>query len=236
MSGGRHRSRAQLLTSYQSNPASASTASASSYMSACRSSSGWATSPRRICLREFRAGLHDQAVRRQVVRLLGDGGVERAPPVVEALPRGAVDQVEAHLQSRVAGPAHHQRDPLRVVGALQGGEHVRHGRLHAEGHPGESGGLQREQVVRVDRVRVGLGGHLGAGHEPPGVHDAVEHVGEVAHRQQGRGAAAEEDGGHRPRRDRRALEHGAGLTDLRGWPGWRSRCVSPRAVLEPCRC
>ena len=67
---------------------------------------------------------------------------------------------------------------------------------------------------RVDRIGVGLGGHLGAGHEAPGVHDAVEHVGQVAHRQQGRGAAAEEHGGHRPRRDRRALEHGAGLTEF----------------------
>ena len=80
-----------------------------------------------------------------------------------------VDEVEAHLESGILRPLHDERNPLGVVRALERCEDVRYSGLHAEGDPGESGSLERSQVVRVDGVGVRLGRDLGIRSKPPGV-------------------------------------------------------------------
>src|SRR5674476_1079980 len=67
------------------------------------------------------------------------------PPVVERLPRCAVDQVEGRVEPGVARPPQHLGHPGRVVGPLEGGQHVRHRRLHAERDPGEPAARERHQ-------------------------------------------------------------------------------------------
>ena len=90
-----------------------------------------------------------------------------------------------------------------VVGALEGREHVRHRRLHAEQTRVKPPSASRCSALGRHRVGVGLGGDLGAGRQPEPVADAVEHPHEVVGRQQRRGAAADE---HRLDRGPRVAE------------------------------
>ena len=155
-----------------------------------------------------------------MVGCVADRGLEAGAPVVLGLAWRAVDQVEADaLEAGGPGPADDLRHPVGVVGAVEGGEHVRHRRLHAERHPGEAGRAQRRQGGLVDAVRVGLGRDLGAGQDPELVADGGQQLREVAGRQQGRRTAAEE---HRGRGDVGVAEHPAGephLCDGRGGVG-----------------
>ena len=105
-------SRAQLLTSYQSNPAAVSVARPAR---TCRPGG---RRPVRHLARgdlagELGAGLDDERVGAEVVGLLGDREVERRLPVGERLPRRAVDEVEADLEAGGARPRDDQREPLR---------------------------------------------------------------------------------------------------------------------------
>ena len=89
--------------------------------------------------------LDDQGVGGDVVGLEGDGGVEAAPPVVQRLPRRAVDEVEADVESRAPGPADGAGDVGRVVGPVEGPQHVGHRALHPEADPGEAAVRQRDE-------------------------------------------------------------------------------------------
>ncbi len=122
-----------------------------------------------------------------------------ALPVGERLPRRAVDEVEADLRGRRRAPTRTTSGTRAgIVRALEGGEHVRHGRLHAEADAREAGRGERRQVGGVDRVRVRLGRDLGAGGDAPGASGCRASIAaRSADRQQGRRAAAEE---HRRRR------------------------------------
>ena len=87
-------------------------------------------------------------------------------------------------------------DVGRVVRALEGGEHRRHRGLHPDADPGEASVGEDAQRLRRDRVGVGLGGDLGVGSEAEPLADAGQHAHQVVRRQQGRRAAADEDGRH----------------------------------------
>ena len=62
------------------------------------------------------AVLHDQRVRGNMVRLVGDCGANTALPLVQALPRRTVNQVHGHLQADLFSPG----DDLRHVGGRVG--------------------------------------------------------------------------------------------------------------------
>ena len=164
---------------------------------------------------ELGAVLHDERVGRQVIRMLRDRVLERGAPVIDGLAGCSVNQVEADLKARLPRPLHDQRNPLGIVGALQGRQHVRHCGLHAEGHPGEARGRERTQVVVIHRVGVRLGGHLSTRPESPGIGDGGEHRREIGHRQHGGRATSEEHRGHLPPRQPGPLEHLAGLAYFR---------------------
>ena len=167
-------------------------------MSARSSSSGAGSSPRRDPAGEGGAGLDDEGVRRDVVGVAGQRRLEREAPVVERLPRRAVDEVEADLfEAGLAGPLDDRGDPQRVVGAVEGGEHVVDGRLHAEAHPGEAGLAQRLEVPQGHAVGVGLGGDLDPRGEPELRGNGGQDRRQVARPEQRRRTAAEEDGLHR---------------------------------------
>ena len=103
------------------------------------SSSGAATSPRRTGRASAVPSSTISAYADTWSGLQASAASRLVSQSAERLPRRAVDQVEADLvEARGPRPGHRLRHPLRVVGAVQRGQHVRHGRLHAERHPGEA--------------------------------------------------------------------------------------------------
>jgi hypothetical protein len=81
--------------------------------------------------------------------------------------------------------------------------------LHADRHAGEAALAQDRERPRVDGLRVGLRGHLGAVLEPEALPDPGQDRDEVLRRQQRRGPAAEEHGGDGP-----LAQRGPGLVEL----------------------
>ena len=75
--------------------------------------------------RELRAVLDDQRVRRHVVGLERDRGLQRCAPVLERLPRRAVDQVDADVEPRPSGGRDGRGDIGRLVRAIEHRENVR---------------------------------------------------------------------------------------------------------------
>ena len=63
----------------------------------------------------------------------GEGQRRRTSPSHPWTPRRAVDEIEAHGEPRGSGGGHRSLDIRRVVGAVEGGEDVRHSGLHTEG-------------------------------------------------------------------------------------------------------
>ena len=121
--------------------------------------------------------------------------LERGAPVGEALPRRAVDEVEADLvEPGLTRPGHRLGHPSGVVGALEDVEHVRHGGLHAEGDPGEAEPPEALEVGRRDGVGVGLRRHLGVCLQTELRLDRGEHAAQVVRAEQRGGAATDEDG------------------------------------------
>ena len=149
---------------------------------------------------ELGAFLDDQGIGRDVVRLVAERFLQGDFPVRHGLPGRAVDQVHADVQAGVACPLHCLRNPGRGVRAVQHGQHVGHGRLHAEGDPREAGVGEQLQGLRRHRVGIGLGGDFGTGLQSPLVDGGPQDHGQILGREQRGSAAAEEDGAHRPLR------------------------------------
>ena len=101
---------------------------------------------------------------------------ERAPPIVDALTRRAVDEVDVHV---VEPGAARERDRAfdvgRVVRAAERAQHVRRERLHTEREPVDAGRAVRVELLGVDAVGVALDRHLGVG----GPVDRGEHAREA---------------------------------------------------------
>jgi hypothetical protein len=97
------------------------------------------------------------------------------------------------------------------VGPVEGGQHARHGRLHAEGDPVVAGFPQPLEVGAVDGVGVGLGGDLGVRRQAEIGVDRGEQPAEVLGREERRRTPAEEDGADR---DVDLTEDGASQPDL----------------------
>ncbi len=149
---------------------------------------------------ELGALLDDQRVRGDVVGSRADRGVEAGPPVVVGLAGGAVDQVEVDVVEARRARLGDAR--LRAAGGVRAVEDLQDvplGALHPEGDPVEAAFAQGFEVGRADRLGVGLGGDLGVVREPELVPDRGQHPHEVGGGQQGRGAAADEDGADRAR-------------------------------------
>ena len=164
-------------------------------MSARSSSSGAGSSPRVILRARAVPGSTMREYAETWSGCAGQRGLERERPVVEGLPRRAVDEVEADLlEAGLARPVDDGGDAQGVVGAVEGGEHAVDRRLHAEAEPGEAGLAQRLEVREGDAVGVGLGGHLDAGGEAELRGDRGQDRREVTRPEQRRRTAAEEDG------------------------------------------
>ena len=124
--------------------------------------------------------------------------IEAGPPVVQALPRRAVDQVEAQLvEPRPPSPPDDIGESFRVVRPVENPQHVGHGRLHPERDPVDPALAQGRQRARIHAVRVGLGRDLRVRPQPELVTHRLHDPHQVGRRQQGRGSAAEEHRGHR---------------------------------------
>ena len=149
----------------------------------------------------FRGGFHGQCVGGDVVYAKIDGGRDRGAPIVKALPRSAVNQIHAGAQPSLVRRIDAYGHVGRRMRAVEGFEHVRHGRLHAEGNTGEAAGCELIDVILVDRVRVGFGGDFGVGRDAPDLADGIEHGDQIAGGENCGGAAAEEHGGDRWLRD-----------------------------------
>ncbi len=73
------------------------------------------------------ARLDDEGVGAQVVRLERERGLETSVPLVERLPRRAVDEVQADLgETGLSGPRHNLWEAVRVMGAVEHLKHCRH--------------------------------------------------------------------------------------------------------------
>ena len=149
----------------------------------------------------FRGGFHGQCVGGDVVYAKIDGGRDRGAPIVQALPRCTVNQIHAGAQAGLIGGINACGHVGRRMRAVEGFEHVRHGRLHAEGNTGEAAGSELIDVILVDRVRIGFGGDFRVGRDAPDLADGIEHGDQIAGGENCGGAAAEEHGG-----DRRLLD------------------------------
>ena len=95
---------------------------------------------------------------------------------------------------RLAG---RRRRPVRRVDPVENAQHPRRHRLHAQRHPRAAGRARRREKVRPRRLRVGLGGHLGAGGQLEIVAHRLQHRGQALAAQQRRRPAPDEDGLHR---------------------------------------
>ena len=140
--------------------------------------------------------------------------VEGSAEVVVALPRRPVDQVQAHvLEASILRPTRRRQCAPRGVPTIQHLQHVRRDRLHADGHARIAARTDRGEQVRIEGLRVGLGGHLGAGREPDRVVHRAQQGDELPPTEQRRSAAAHED---RPDRPARAgsRENRCGQVDL----------------------
>ncbi len=164
------------------------------------------------------AVLHDQGVRADVVDTGVDRGGQRGGEVVGGLTRRPVDQVQVDVrEAGLPGLGRGLGRPPRRVLAVEDAQHAGRDRLHAQRDPGVAGGPQRAQALRRDRLRVGLGGHLGVGGEPPGLVDGGQDPAQVVGGQQGGRAAADEDRVDRrcalqgPRRELELGQHGVGV-------------------------
>ena len=149
----------------------------------------------------FRGGFHGQCVGGDVVYAKIDGGRDRGAPIVKALPRSAVNQIHAGAQPSLVRRIDAYGHVGRRMRAVEGFEHVRHGRLHAEGNTGEAAGSELIDVILVDRVRIGFGSDFRVGRDAPDLADGIEHGDQIAGGENCGGAAAEEHGG-----DRRLLD------------------------------
>ena len=126
-----------------------------------------------------------------------DGGRDRGAPIVKALPRSAVNQIHAGAQPSLVRRIDAYGHVGRRMRAVEGFEHVRHGRLHAEGNTGEAAGSELIDVILVDRVRIGFGSDFRVGRDAPDLADGIEHGDQIAGGENCGGAAAEEHGGNR---------------------------------------
>ena len=151
---------------------------------------------------ELRAVLDDQGVGGDVVGLERERSIQRSLPIGEGLPGGAVDQVDTNLEARALRRCNRCADVLGPVRAVQRRQHMRHGRLHADREPGDSGVGERARNLIRHRVGVRLDCDLGALTDPEGVDGRFEHPCEIARRKKCRRASAEEDRVHRAQRSR----------------------------------
>ena len=141
------------------------------------------------------AVLDHQRVGRHMVHTRVDGRIDRAPQIVVALPRRAVDQVEVDVpEARRLRLDRGGHRPSRRVHPVQHGQHMPGHRLHAQRDPRVAGGQQPVEQLWRRGLRVGLGRHLGVCGEREILPHRIEHRGETPGTQQGRRAAADEHG------------------------------------------
>ena len=154
-------SRAQFDTSYQSKPARAEQVVGELVHVGLQVVVGCRHLAAPDLPGELRAVLDDQRIRRDVVGLELDGGLQRCPPVLERLPRRAVDEVEADVEPGAARGADGRAHVRGLVGAVERRQDVRDGRLHADRQPGDAGCRQLGGDAIRHRVGVRLDGDLG---------------------------------------------------------------------------
>ena len=176
---------------------------------------------------ELGRGLDGEGVGGQVLGVEGDRRRQAGRPGGGVLARPAVDEVEVEgRHPRRPQGGHRRPDPAGVVDPAEGGQDPVVEALGAHRDPGHPGPGQPVGHGRVDRLRVGLDGHLGVGRERQQRPQPVQHPGQVARRQQGRGPAPDEHAGDR-RRHR--AEGGRGRRRL----GQQRGRVRPPQPLHP---
>ena len=151
---------------------------------------------------ERRTGFNGQSVRGDVGRPEGQGCVERGGPIGRRLPHCAVDEIEVErIEPGVANVRDRPGDVRRIVRTTEGGEDVRHHRLHAEADARHTVAPVRGEQFGRHRVGVALHRHLGVGDD----RHRIEHRAERVAGHHRRRAATDEDarrrrhaGRHRP--------------------------------------
>ena len=142
--------------------------------------------------------LDDQRVGGDVIRPGADRRLQRPPPVVVALPRRAVDQVQADVvEPGRARPSHALFWSPGLVLAVKRAQHVRYRALHSERDPGDSLRPQFPEGGGVDGFRVRLDRDFRVTGQAEGLADPGEDAAEPRRGEQRRGAAAEEHRAHR---------------------------------------
>ncbi len=133
-----------------------------------------------------------------MIRPGADRRLQRPPPVVVALPRRAVDQVQADVvEPGRARPSHALFWSPGLVLAVKRAQHVRYRALHSERDPGDSLRPQFPEGGGVDGFRVRLDRDFRVTGQAEGLADPGEDAAEPRRGEQRRGAAAEEHRAHR---------------------------------------
>ena len=148
-----------------------------------------------------------------MIRAEGDSSLDRTPPIVEALARRSVDEVDRYLEPRGAGGSDRGGHVFRRVGAIEGCQHVRHGGLHPDRQARDARGGQFGCDCFGDGVGIRLDGDFGTGCQAEGGAHSPEHLREIARRQKGRCPTAEEHGLRGPQRAG-IRQHATGEIDL----------------------
>ena len=155
--------------------------------------------------RQLSARFNNERIRRNMVRLHRQGGVERRPPIIDGLARRPVNQVDRNIQASFASPLNRLRYTLRAMSPIQRGQHMGNSGLHPERNAREASRFELSERLWRDRIRVRLRGNFRIGRYTVQRTRTIKDHDEVIGRQQRWRAATEK---HRRQRSRR----GAGIT------------------------
>ena len=125
-----------------------------------------------------------------------DGGADGCAPIVKALPRRAVDQIDAGTHACCIGRGDSGGDVFRRMRTVERCKHMRYRGLHAEGNTIETAVCEFFHIVGIHRVGIRFGGDFRViGDAPCGAY-RIQHGDQIACLECGRRTAAEEDGCH----------------------------------------
>ena len=138
--------------------------------------------------------LDNQGVRRHVVHPPVEHSIERSAPIVEGLPRCAVDEVDTHVEAGRTRGSNDISDTFGVVCAIESGEDMRDHRLHPQADTREASLGQILEVGQINGIGIGLCGDLGVVRYPEARRKIFTYGYEVVRRKERGGSPAKEDG------------------------------------------
>ena len=122
-----------------------------------------------------------------------EGRIHGGTPIIKALPRRAIDQVDAGTHAGRIRGRDASLDVLRRVSAVKRLQDVRNRGLHAEGNTIEAAVGKLAHVIGVHRIGVRLGGDLGVVRDSPCLAYGIQHGHQIRGLENRRRATAEEN-------------------------------------------